>query len=151
MLVGLVAAVALVTVGSAQLTSKGSCMGRFNYGDPDNLAHHLGKAACKYNKGVKDCQFWFNRNRGMGRDPYASQGTDYIYTCKDGDKKYIFAYQRAQNVRTPDLRQISCVMKGDWTRTGLTRTVGAWTVKGGTQQVLDPRAENNVMTCSGRR
>jgi len=151
LLVGLVAAVALVTVGSAQRRSKGSCMGRWYYDDPDKLAHNLGKAACKYSRpeGVKDCKFWFNRNRGMGSDPYASQGDDYVFTCKDGGKKYIFAYQRAQNVNTPNLRQIACVKKDDHTRTGLTRTVGAWTVKGG-KQVLDSRAENNVMTCSGR-
>ena len=78
LLVGLVAAVGLVTVGSAQRTSMGNCLtsGLWN---SDWKMFNIGKAACKWSGGVQGCQFWFNWNRGMGgRDRRRHRGEDYV-------------------------------------------------------------------------
>jgi len=153
LLVGLVAAVGLVTVGSAR-TFRGNCL-TSGLWTSDYKEFNIGQAACQWNGGVKGCQFWDNESRGMrSRNPRyegnPSRGTDYVYTCKDGEKKYLFAYDRATNVYYPDLRFIRCVLKGDHGRTGLLDNVGAWTVKN-EQQVLDAKAERRVATCDGNK
>jgi len=126
LLVGLVAAVALVKVGSAQWGGKfASCMGRFGVDDPCKLEHNLGKAACKYSKGVKDCQYRFNGDRGMGRDNSAYKGRDFIYTCNDDRKKYIFVENQGA-IRCFD-KNVS-IYKGS-NQFGITENAGSWAVK----------------------
>lgn len=148
MLVGLVAAVALVKVGSAQYNMQyASCMGRFYYDDPCKLEHNLGEVACKYSKGVKDCQWRFNGNRGMGRDNSAYKGTDYIYTCNDNRKKYIFVENQGRKIRCFD-KNVSIYIGAN--QFGLTENVGSWTVKWSKKKKCSNQAvDSYAYTCNG--
>ena len=79
-----------------------------------------------------------------------------VYTCKNGEKKYLFAHDIATNDNNPDLRYIKCVKKGVNGRAGLLRNCldCAWTLKWNpntksTQQVVNQNAEKRAATCTG--
>jgi len=153
LLVGLVAAVALVKVGSAQWYGKyASCMGRWGVGDPCKLEHNLGKVACEYSKGVKDCQFRFNNDRGMNGD-HSAKGRDFIYTCNDNRKKYIFVANQGP-VRCFD-KNVSIYTGAN--RFGITVNAGSWAVKWSqkktcSNQVYKPEPyQTNPSACYGAK
>ena len=77
-----------------------------------------------------------------------------VYTCENGEKKYLFAYDFATNVNEPNLRYIRCVLKNNHGMYGLKTNIGAWTAKWNpytksSQQVLDQKAERMAATCRG--
>jgi len=148
LLVGLVAAVALVKVGSAQWGNYASCMNRWYFYDPCKLEHNLGEVACKYSKGVKDCQWKFNGDRGMGGDNSRHKGRDYIYTCKDDRKKYIFVEDEGRKIRCFD-KNVS-IYKGS-NQFGITENAGKWTVEWDQKNSCSNQKVKNckAYTCNG--
>lgn len=154
LLVGLVLA-ATVTVGSAQRHYWGNCLTSGSW-NSDWVMFNLGTHACKHNQGVKACEWWYNPNRGMGgrnkgkyyRPEDDHRGEDYVYTCKDGEKKYLFVFTQSRYIR--------CVKKDNHGMYGLLDNVGAWTLKWNpntrtSQQVINQMAKNRVASCNGEK